>query len=149
MERKKLDQERANYILHNASKVYDANPLAKTNKRYTVWCRMAICVTLRNENKTLESIGAFIKKDHATVYRYLKIHPDYLNYDKEYKMLFDEFELFLSDQNNSKDYLLNSISECVHYSVETLQALSYEWDFIENYLKECINNSKTKLLNHA
>lgn len=149
MERQLLNQDRADYVLYNASKVYNTNPLLKTKKRYAVWCRIAISRILRNEGNTLNSIGAFIKKDHPTVLHYLKSHDDFLKYDKEYKMLFTKFEIVLGNQNNSQDFLLNIISERVHYSIETLQALSYDWDFIENYIKECINTSKTKLLNHA
>lgn len=149
MESQLLNLERAEYVLYNASKVYDTNPLIKSRKRYTVWCRIAIARILRNEQNTLNSIATFIKKDHATILHYLKIHDDFLKYDKEYKQYFDKFKLVLGDPKNNKDYLLNTISERVHYSIETLQALSYDWDFIENYIKECINTSKTKLLNHA
>jgi hypothetical protein len=146
MERQIVNLERAEYILYNASKVYDTNPLVKTRKRYTVWCRVAIAKILHNEDNTLVSIARFIKKDHATIIHYMKIHDALMKYDKEYRQLFEKFKLVLGDRKNNKDYLLNAITERIHYSIETMQALNYDMDFIENYFKQCIEASKSKLM---
>lgn len=144
MAREILNQDRANYLLHNAAMVYNVNPMGKSRARYNTWSRAAISKVLHQEGHTYKAIGTFINKDHATIHHYLSHHPDNLIYDKEYEMLFNSFIKNINTGSNSKDFLMNSISESVHHSISILKKLGYDWNFIETYLKMCMESSRLK-----
>lgn len=140
-----LNPSRADFLLYNASIVYKANPLDKCRTQNNTWSRAAIATILKQEGNTYQSIGLFLNKDYTTVLYYVSHHKDNLFYDKEYARLFERFTKNLNNANNSKEFLMNSIVESVHHSTQTLLTLGYDWDFIEPYLKTCIESSRLKI----
>jgi len=78
-------------IIKIATEVYGSSPLINGRVRMSVYARSAIYWLLRNDGKSLDSIGKFFGKDHATVMHGLRKHNDLIQFDKEYKNLFDTF----------------------------------------------------------
>jgi len=140
-----LNQGRAELILYNASKVYGVNPIQKGNERLNVWCRTAVSVFLKKEGNTFKAIGDFLYKNHATIMHGVKRHPDDLLFDKEYKMLFDEFKKTMRNPEASSPYILKNIKSRITEIVLTLKALGYDETKIDAFFEERIQETKLKI----
>ena len=140
-----LDPARAELLLYNASKVYGVNPMAKGNKRLSVWCRTAISVILKKEGNTYMAIGEFLYKNHATIIHGLAKHQDNLIYDKEYRMFFKEFQVAIKNPESSSPYILKNLKYRITEIILTLKALGYDEQRIDTFFTECIAESKLKI----
>lgn len=142
---KLINPQRANLISFNASKVYCVNPMKKGRYKYSVWCRTAIAVVLREEGNSWYAIGEFLYKSHATIIYLVKKHSDHLVFDKEYKAFFDEFQTLMKKPQNSIPYLLKEISFKVAEIILTLKSLDYSNEEIDVFFEECIRETKLKI----
>jgi len=140
-----LNQERAELIVYNASKVYGVNPMQKNNERLNVWCRTAISVILKKEGNTFQAIGDFLYKNHATIHHGINRHPDDLIYDKVYKSFYDEFVMAMRNPETSITYVLKTNRSRIKEVVLTLKALGYDEQGINTFFEECIEETKLKI----
>lgn len=140
-----VNPERAELLLYNASKIYGVNPTKKGNERPSVWCRTAISVILKKEGNTLQAIGEFLYKNHATILHGIAKHKDNLVYDKEYALFFNEFKKTIRNPEASSPYILKNIKSRINEIILTLKALGYDEQKIDDFFNECISESKLKI----
>lgn len=140
-----LNPERAELLLYNASKIYGVNPTKKGNERPSVWCRTAISVILKKEGNTLQAIGEFLYKNHATILHGIAKHKDNLVYDQEYALFFNEFKKTIRNPEASSPYILKNIKSRINEIILTLKALGYDEQKIDDFFNECIAESKLKI----
>ena len=142
---KLLNTERSELILYNASQVYGVNPLKTGRQRESVWCRTAISVILKKEGNTLQAIGEFLYKNHATILHGIAKHKDNLVYDKEYALFFNEFKKTIRNPEASSPYILKNIKSRINEIILTLKALGYDEQKIDEFFNDCISESKLKI----
>jgi cytochrome b involved in lipid metabolism len=81
----------ANHYLVIAKKVYSVDPLVGKRDRFNVFARTAISVQLLSSGEKYHNIGTFLNKDHSSIIHNVKMHPDRLRHDKEYKEMYFKF----------------------------------------------------------
>lgn len=143
--RKIFNQERADYILINAQIIYQVDLFGDKNNRYSVWCRSAISKIMKEEGFKIKMISNFLNKDHSTILYGLGKHEDNLQFDKEYKLLFDEFVLIIGDSQKNRDYLLNNFFSKIYHSTVELKENGFDVEFIEDYIQDCFQQTKLKI----
>lgn len=131
-------------ILQIAQHVYGANPLSACKETQVVWARAAISVELRKLDTSYCHIGKIFNRNHATVIYAVKKHPDNMIYDKEYRELFNTFEGLVIKANISKKIYQDYIKERVMYLNSEMLGMGYDFDFIENFWKECVDHARLK-----
>jgi hypothetical protein len=89
----------------------DVNSISRV--RENVNGRVALGNFLRIDNKlSLESTGEIINKTHATIIHYCKLHKDLYEYDKNYKIQYDDFIDF-DFKNISNSYIERKINKLI------------------------------------
>lgn len=139
-----LTDSRADSLFRNASEIYACRPLNKSRERHTVWARVAISVILKQEGYSFPSIGRFLGINHATVMHHLRRHKDNLEFDREYKVLFDKFNYCVARKTLNRKELLNDVELKINEALLSLSAIGYDESESKNHLLASIEKAQLK-----
>jgi hypothetical protein len=106
-------------IIETANEYFNSNVYDKSGTINNTNARAAISNFLKqNNNYKIRDISIALKKDHATVCHYLKLHKNYLCVDKKYEVSYLLFEnvLIKPRENNSMKLQLRNLYENKHLS---------------------------------
>lgn len=84
--------------------IYRDNSLTDTRERFNVRHRQAAMTAMRNHgNLSLAAVGRIFGKDHATVLNSMKRHKQDIQYDRLYKVVYNNIEKLVKDALDDYD----------------------------------------------
>lgn len=140
----RISNFRKQSLFKNAIEIYNCHPLDKNRKKFTVFSRAAISAILKKEGYSCQFIGNFLNINYTTVIHHLKHHQDNLDFDKEYKMLFEQFKSTCSIKKLKKIDLLDNVESNLKEALLCLKDIGYNEEQSENYLLSSIRTLQSQ-----
>lgn len=133
--------EDLNFLFDTATKICSGNPLTKSRKRNHVFARMLVTNELK-KTLTLTKIANIFSLNHASIVHNKKKHNDFIKFDTEYQDMFDKFNTEICKHKKFKYYYCQNAVQSVKNINQDLYDLNFTEAEIENFWKECLNESK-------
>lgn len=105
--------------IENFLGVYDID--SKRRSEEIVKARTMYFVIARKRNYSLDFIGNIVNRNHATVIHGLKLHDNYMRYDKCYKIVYENLLIHINKEENNTSEIKEIISLCSQLSKAELQ----------------------------
>lgn len=96
---------------------------SKDRSQHLTEARFMFFVIARKRDYSYNTIGTAVNRNHATVMHGIKMHNDYMNYYKRYKILYDNLLVSINAESNNNKELKELIVKTSSLKKEDLKLI--------------------------